>query len=58
MEDKGEIILATSFGHIIGYDPRVGSEVYRLNHLLKHGFITSMCGYVFRFLLGQKYITF
>ena len=44
MEDKGEIILATSFGHIIGYDPRVGSEVYRLNHLLKHGFITSMCG--------------
>ena len=44
LEDKGGILLATSFGHIVGYDPRSGTEVYRLNHNLRHGFITSLCG--------------
>ena len=43
IEEKGTIIISTSFGHIIGYDPRARKEVFKMSHILGDGFITSIC---------------
>ena len=43
IEDKGTVIISTSFGHIIGYDPRSRKEAFKMSHVLADGFISSIC---------------
>lgn len=44
MEQKGQIIFATSSGHVMGLDVRSGKESFKMDHESRHGVVTSICG--------------